>query len=152
MKKQKIGAALQVLAYALLVYISLSAAPYAHAHAHLDPRMLGQYAGPWPVALGCAVALAGINAGGGTDPAGRALGVVDITRDAGTSIYHPAHHRSAVPGGARRSPAWLPQLHDRGSAGRAGFDSGMAVKESGPTSIFAAAKPLRSLPKNPVLP
>src|ERR1051325_3223301 len=58
MKKQKIGAALQVLAYALLVYISLSAAPYAQAHPH--PRMLGQYAGPWPVALGCAIALAGI--------------------------------------------------------------------------------------------
>src|ERR1041385_8411084 len=60
MKKQKIGAALQVLAYALLVYISLSAAPYAQAHPHLDPRMLGQYAGPWPVALGGAIALAGI--------------------------------------------------------------------------------------------
>src|ERR1043166_7757420 len=56
----KAGVTLLVLANALLVYISLSAPPYARAHAHLDSRMLGQYAGPWPVALGCAVALAGI--------------------------------------------------------------------------------------------
>src|ERR1041385_198615 len=56
----KAGVTLLVLANALLVYISLSAPPYARAHAHLDPRMLGQYAGPWPVALGCAIALAGI--------------------------------------------------------------------------------------------
>src|SRR5262249_53433884 len=33
---------------------------YARAHPHLDARILGQYAGAWPVALGCAVAFAGI--------------------------------------------------------------------------------------------
>ena len=60
MNGKKIGVTLVVLANALLVYISLSAPPHARAHPHLDPRMLGQYAGPWPVALGCAVALAGI--------------------------------------------------------------------------------------------
>jgi hypothetical protein len=58
--RQKVGLTLLVLAYALLIYISLSAPPHARAHPHLDPRMLGQYAGPWPVALGCMVALAGI--------------------------------------------------------------------------------------------
>ena len=47
-------------AYTMLVYISLSAAPYARAHTHLDPVFLAQYASPWPVALGCTVALAGI--------------------------------------------------------------------------------------------
>jgi hypothetical protein len=60
MNARKIGVTLPVVAYALLIYISLSAPPYARAHAHMDPRMLGQYAGPWPVALGCVVALAGI--------------------------------------------------------------------------------------------
>src|SRR5215470_4905482 len=60
MNGKKIGVTLVVLANALLVYISLSAPPHARAHPHLDPRMLGQYAGPWPVALGCAIALAGI--------------------------------------------------------------------------------------------
>jgi len=60
MNGKKAGVTLVVLANALLVYISLSAPPHARAHPHLDPRMLGQYAGPWPVALGCAIALAGI--------------------------------------------------------------------------------------------
>lgn len=60
MSKQKAGIALLVLANALLVYISLSAVPYARAHPHLDPRMLGQYAGPWPVVSGCSIALTGI--------------------------------------------------------------------------------------------
>ena len=58
--KRRVGVTFLIVGFAFLVYISLSAVPYAHAHAHLDPRMLGQYAGPWPVALGCAVALAGI--------------------------------------------------------------------------------------------
>ena len=60
MKKQKAGVTLLVLAYALLIYIAISAMPYARAHPHLDPRLLGEYAGPWPVALTCTVALAGI--------------------------------------------------------------------------------------------
>lgn len=57
---RKLGMGFVVFAYLLLVYISLSAPPYARAHPHLDPRILGQYAGPWPVALGCVVALVGI--------------------------------------------------------------------------------------------
>jgi hypothetical protein len=60
MNGKKVGITLLVLANALLVYISLSAPAHARAHPHLDPRMLGQYAGPWPVALGCTIALAGI--------------------------------------------------------------------------------------------
>ena len=60
MTARKVGVRLVVAAYALLVYISLSASPYARAHSHLDPVLLAQYASPWPVALGCAVALAGI--------------------------------------------------------------------------------------------
>ena len=49
-----------IAAYALLVYISLSAPLYARAHPHLDPALLAQYASPWPVALGCSLALMGI--------------------------------------------------------------------------------------------
>jgi hypothetical protein len=60
MTRRKIGTALLLLGNLLLIYISLSAPPYARAHSHLDPRMLAQYAGPWPVALGCSLALAGI--------------------------------------------------------------------------------------------
>jgi len=59
MRVRTVGISLLVVGYAFLAFISLSA-PYGHAHAHLDPRLLGQYAGPWPVALGCAVAVAGI--------------------------------------------------------------------------------------------
>src|SRR5215467_788396 len=54
------GVRLLVAAYALLIYISLSSIPYSRAHPHLDPVMLAAYAAPWPVALGCTVAVAGI--------------------------------------------------------------------------------------------
>lgn len=57
---RKIGIALIVLCYALLLYFSLSSPAYAHAHPHLDATRLAQYASPWPVALGSALALAGI--------------------------------------------------------------------------------------------
>lgn len=57
---RKIGIALIVLCYALLLYFSLSSPLYARAHPHLDPTMLAQYAAPWPVALGSALALAGV--------------------------------------------------------------------------------------------
>ncbi len=60
MMRQKIGITLLLLAYALLAYISVSAPSYARAHPHLDPAMLAQYAGAWPVALGCTVAVVGI--------------------------------------------------------------------------------------------
>ena len=60
MTRQKIGVGLVVAAYALLIYISLSAPFYARAHPHLDRAMLAEYAAPWPVALGCALAVAGI--------------------------------------------------------------------------------------------
>ena len=60
MTRREAGVGLVVAANALLVYISLSAPPYARAHTHLDPALLAEYASPWPVALGCAVALAGI--------------------------------------------------------------------------------------------
>ena len=54
------GVGLVVLAYGLLLYMSLAAPAYARAHPHLDPAMLTAYAAPWPVALACTVAVAGI--------------------------------------------------------------------------------------------
>jgi len=60
MSRQRVGVALVVAAYVLLLYISLSAPFYARAHPHLDPVLLAQYASPWPVAMGCALAVAGI--------------------------------------------------------------------------------------------
>jgi hypothetical protein len=60
MTRHKIGVGLGVVAYALLLYTSLAAPAYAREHRHLDPVMLAQYAAPWPVALACAVAVAGL--------------------------------------------------------------------------------------------
>ena len=60
MTTRKVGIALVVAAYALLIYVSLSAPFYGHTHAHLDPALLVQYASPWPVALGCMLSVAGI--------------------------------------------------------------------------------------------
>jgi hypothetical protein len=60
MKRRKFGIGLVVVAYVLLLYISVSTVAYARAHPHLDPVLLSQYAGPWPVAVVGAVALAGI--------------------------------------------------------------------------------------------
>ncbi len=60
MTRKRIGIGLVVAAYALLIYISLSAPFYARAHPHLDRAMLAEYGGPWPAALGCALAMAGI--------------------------------------------------------------------------------------------
>src|SRR5205085_7381581 len=51
---------LNVLAYVLLLYISLSAPLFAHAHPEVGVAMLAQYATPWPLALGSSLALAGI--------------------------------------------------------------------------------------------
>ena len=60
MTRHKVGVGLGVVAYALLLYTSLAAPAYAREHRHLDPVMLAQYAAPWPVALACALAVAGI--------------------------------------------------------------------------------------------
>jgi hypothetical protein len=60
MTRRKVGIGLVVVAYALLLYISLSTAAYARAHTHFDPALLAQYAGPWPLAAVGAVAIAGI--------------------------------------------------------------------------------------------
>ena len=60
MTRHKVGVGLGVVAYALLLYTSLAAPAYAREHRHLDPVMLAQYAAPWPVALACAVSVAGI--------------------------------------------------------------------------------------------
>jgi hypothetical protein len=57
---RKIGVGLVVVAYVLLLYMSLSAPAYARAHQHLDAAMLAEYSAPWPLALGCALAVAGI--------------------------------------------------------------------------------------------
>ena len=57
---EKGGVGLGVLAYALLLYMSLAAPAYARAHQDLGPAMLAAYAAPWPAALGCTVAVSGI--------------------------------------------------------------------------------------------
>lgn len=49
-----------VAAYALLLYTSLAAPAYAHAHPHLSAVLLAEYAAPWPVALASSVAVIGI--------------------------------------------------------------------------------------------
>jgi hypothetical protein len=58
--KRKIGVGLIVAAYALFLYIGLSAPAYAHAHPSMDARMLAEYAAPWPVALAGSLGLVGI--------------------------------------------------------------------------------------------
>ena len=57
---RKVGVGLVVAAYVLLLYTSLAAPAYARAHPYLDTAMLAEYAAPWPVALACALAVAGI--------------------------------------------------------------------------------------------
>ena len=57
---RKVGVGLVAAAYGLLRYTSLAAPAYARAHSHLDPAMLAAYAAPWPVALACALAVAGV--------------------------------------------------------------------------------------------
>jgi hypothetical protein len=58
--RRKVGVALVVAAYALLVYTLLSAPAYARAHPHMDKAMLAEYAGPWPVELASALAVVGV--------------------------------------------------------------------------------------------
>jgi nicotinamide riboside transporter PnuC len=57
---RKVGVGLVVASYALLIYTSLAAPAYARAHQYLGPAVLAAYAAPWPVALACTVAVAGI--------------------------------------------------------------------------------------------
>lgn len=57
---RKVGVALVVTSYALLLYASLAAPAYARSHPQLGAPMLAEYAAPWPVALGCALAIVGI--------------------------------------------------------------------------------------------
>jgi hypothetical protein len=58
--KRKIGVALIVLSYALLLYFSLASPSYAHAHPQMAARMLARYSDWWPVALGSALAIGNI--------------------------------------------------------------------------------------------
>ena len=57
---RRVGVGLVVAAYALLLYMSLAAPAYARAHPQLGAAVLAEYAAPWPVALACALAVAGI--------------------------------------------------------------------------------------------
>ena len=41
---------MNVLAYVLLLYISLAATFYARDHPHLGVAMVAEYAAPWPLA------------------------------------------------------------------------------------------------------
>jgi nicotinamide riboside transporter PnuC len=57
---RRIGADLIVLAYAMLLITSLSAPGYAHSHPQLGTAMIAEYASAWPVALACALVVAGV--------------------------------------------------------------------------------------------
>ena len=57
---KKLGIALVILANLLLLYTSLAAPAYARTHQYLGPAILAEYAGHWPAALECALAIAGI--------------------------------------------------------------------------------------------
>jgi len=57
---RKTGIGLLVAAYALVLYTSLAAPAYAHAHQRLGAAVLAAYAAPWPVALASALALNGL--------------------------------------------------------------------------------------------
>ncbi len=83
MARHKVGVGLGVVAYALLLYTSLAAPAYAREHRHLDPVMLAQYAAPWPVALACAVAVAGIVLA--LVPLSPRRTLVDVARDSSCS-------------------------------------------------------------------
>jgi hypothetical protein len=56
---RKVGVTLVVVTYALLLFMALTSPGYARAHPHLDPLMIAAYASPWPVALTCALVIAG---------------------------------------------------------------------------------------------
>ena len=58
--KKKVGVALLVAAYLLLLYTSMAAPAYARAHPHLGAALLAEYASPWPVALASTLAVVGI--------------------------------------------------------------------------------------------
>jgi hypothetical protein len=58
--KRKIGVWLLVAAYAIFLYISISAPFYARAHQHMDAATLAEYSAPWPVALMASLGLIGI--------------------------------------------------------------------------------------------
>jgi hypothetical protein len=60
MTRRKIGVGLVAASYALLLYMSLATPAYARAHPQLGAPVVAEYAAPWPVALGCALAVAGI--------------------------------------------------------------------------------------------
>lgn len=60
MTRRKAGLVLLLLSYVVLLYTTLGAPSYARAHPHLDPLLVGQYARPWPLALACALVLAGV--------------------------------------------------------------------------------------------
>lgn len=49
-----------VVAYTLLLYMSLAAPAYARAHPHLSAVLLAEYSSPWPVALASSVAVVGM--------------------------------------------------------------------------------------------
>jgi hypothetical protein len=57
---RKSGIGLLVAAYVLLLYTSVAAPGYAHAHSQLGAAMLAAYAAPWPVALACVVGFNGL--------------------------------------------------------------------------------------------
>ena len=57
---RRTGAGLVAAAYSLLLYTSLATPSYARAHPHLGTALLAEYGAPWPVALGCALAIVGI--------------------------------------------------------------------------------------------
>ena|SRR5437868_8509311 len=57
---RRTGLVFLLIANLLLLYFSLASPFYARANQHLDHAMLAEYGAPWPVALGCSLAIAGI--------------------------------------------------------------------------------------------
>lgn len=58
--KRKIGVWLIVAAYAIFLYIAISAPFYAHAHPNMGAATRAEYSAPWPVALMGSLGLVGI--------------------------------------------------------------------------------------------
>jgi hypothetical protein len=58
--KRRSGVCLLVVAYAIFLYIAISAPAFAHAHPQMNTEMRAEYSAPWPVALMGSLGVIGI--------------------------------------------------------------------------------------------
>jgi hypothetical protein len=120
---RRAGVSISGVAFALLLYTSLTAPAYTKAHPQLNQVIDAEYARPWPVALACAVVLAGIM-----------LALVPLRRGERRALWtslamwviRPLTRLATDPRCMvvlRSTPARLPLLHDRCGLGshRAGI-------------------------------